>query len=76
MIYNRRGWEVYIKEKMLSINWDGYGQKKGYDNPVTYHLSTSNISDSITDNNYLSSALSNISVKVSTFLPVYILLLV
>ena len=61
---------------MLFINWDGCGQKEGYDNTVTYHLNTSNISDSITDNNYLSSALPNISVKVSILLPVYILLLV
>jgi len=46
------------------------------DNTVIYYLSTSNISDSITNNNYPSSVLSNISIKVNIFLSVYILLLV
>jgi len=50
--------------------------KKLWDYAVTYYLSTSNISDSIIDNNYIGSAPPKTFTKVDILYLIHILLLV
>ena len=71
--------KLYISDKRSGIDKQiSTDMRKNYRTKIsiTYYLSTSNIFDSIMDNNYLSFVLPKISVEVNILLLVHILLLV